>query len=135
MTTTPTPVGERITFDVNRVEEDLVAQLDVEDDAIRKSMKGALHTQLASIELIESWIREIDPSVDKLTADTKIFAQGLLSSVAVVSLVLKIEAHLRIELQDEDLEFENFASIQRIADTILTKYNPPQIRQPSVRET
>lgn len=79
-------------------------------------------TQLASIDLIESWIRAIEPSLDDLTPSTKIFAEGLLSSAAVVSLVLKIEDHLGIELQDEDLDFHNFSSIQRIKDTIIAKY-------------
>lgn len=88
-----------------------------------RRMKGAVSTQLSPFHIIESWIREIAPSIDALDPQTKIFAEGLLSSVAVVSLVFKIEAYLDIELEDEDLQFDNFASIQRIAETIFAKYN------------
>lgn len=78
----------------------------------------------SSIQVIDSWIREIEPSIQELDPDTRIFAEGLLASVAVVRLILKIEDHLQVELCDTDLKFENFSSVQRIADTIFAKYDP-----------
>ncbi len=104
----------------------LMAGCGVSDTSSRgvNAMKGVVKSCMSPLKIVDTWIREIDPSIQELNPQTCIFAEGLLSSIAVVSLVLKIEDHFGIELTDDDLEFENFTSVQRIADTIFTKYEP-----------
>lgn len=58
---------------------------------------------------------------DQLPDDADIFATGGASSLFAVELVLFVEETLGVELDDADLERENFATIDAIARLVGSK--------------
>ncbi len=56
-----------------------------------------------------------------LAVDDDIFALGFVSSLFALQLVLFVEAEFRIELDGEDLDLDNFRTIERIAALVQSK--------------
>ena len=60
-------------------------------------------------------------SVDVPAADTDLFGTGVLDSLAFVELLVQLEREFGIKTSADDLEVENFQSIARIADFVITR--------------
>jgi methoxymalonate biosynthesis acyl carrier protein len=56
-----------------------------------------------------------------LQADEDIFALGFVNSMFAMQLVLFIEQEFKITIENEDLEFDNFRTINSIANLIERK--------------
>ena len=80
------------------------------------SVKGKQYMKEKILEIIE----EICPLED-IEEDTLLIEMGILDSLAIVSLIEKIEKELVIEIGDEDIILENFATVKAI-DDLLRKY-------------
>ncbi|MNW14236.1 Aminoacyl carrier protein 2 [compost metagenome] len=50
-----------------------------------------------------------------------------LSSMAMVVLVVRFEEHFDITYEDDELLFENFATVQKIAECIMAKLSSHQV--------
>jgi len=77
-----------------------------------------LHPTLCDeiIELFPSRLGLDEPSVD-----TDLFEAGVLDSMSFVELLLQIETTFGIKLNLGDIEFENFRSVERIAEIIASQ--------------
>ncbi|MEX2601913.1 MAG: phosphopantetheine-binding protein [Balneolaceae bacterium] len=70
---------------------------------------------------VESSIRSFlgkyvsDPDID---ADLDLFASGMVSSLYAMQLVLFVEKEYGIEIANEDLDYENFKSVNAITGFI-----------------
>ena len=71
-------------------------------------------------EFIESHIVSSGADVN-LNPDDKIFEMGFLDSMFALQLVNFIEEKCGIEVTDEDLDIQNFSSIERIVSFIDSK--------------
>lgn len=71
-------------------------------------------------ELIEENISILDDEV-KVQDDDNIFKLGFVDSLFALKLVNFIEENLGIELDNADLDIENFCSINRIMEFIQSK--------------
>lgn len=59
-----------------------------------------------------------DPQLD---ADLDLFASGMVSSLYAMQLVLFVEKEHGIQVANEDLDYENFKSVNAIVDFITAK--------------
>jgi acyl carrier protein len=59
-----------------------------------------------------------DPQVD---GDLDLFSSGLVNSLYAMQLVLFIEKEYGIQVANEDLDYENFKSVNAIVDFISSK--------------
>lgn len=59
-----------------------------------------------------------DPEVD---GDLDLFASGMVNSLYAMQLVLFIEKEYGIQVANEDLDYENFKSVNAISAFILTR--------------
>lgn len=71
----------------------------------------------ATAERIRLLIREV-LSVEVPNDDTDIIDAGLLDSLALVSLIAEIEHEFELELPLEDLDIDQFRSVNRIAQIL-----------------
>jgi len=71
-------------------------------------------------EFIESHIVGQDENVN-LKTDDKIFEMGFLDSMFALQLVNFIEENFRIEVTDEDLDIQNFSSIESLVSFVNSK--------------
>ena len=71
-------------------------------------------------EFIESHIVGQDENIN-LKPDDKIFEMGFLDSMFALQLVNFIEENFGIEVTDEDLDIQNFSSIERIVSFVNSK--------------
>lgn len=67
-------------------------------------------------EFISRFIRN-----HNLQPDDDIFAMGFVNSLFAMQLVLFVEQEFGIAVEDEDLELDNFRSVNRIADLVERK--------------
>jgi methoxymalonate biosynthesis acyl carrier protein len=58
---------------------------------------------------------------DELTDDQDIFTMGLVNSLVAMQLVTFVEKEFDITVENEDVEIENFKSINAIADLVERK--------------
>lgn len=58
---------------------------------------------------------------DSLRDDEDIFASGLVNSLFAMELVLFVEGEFSIKIDDQDLQMDNFRSIDALADLIERK--------------
>lgn len=58
---------------------------------------------------------------DQVADDEDMFARGHVNSLFVVQLVLFVEQELATPVEDDDLDFDNFRSIDAIAGFVETK--------------
>ncbi len=56
--------------------------------------------------------------MDSVCDDEDIFASGLVNSLFAMELVLFVEGEFSIEIDDNDLQMDNFRSIDALADLI-----------------
>lgn len=67
-------------------------------------------------QLLELTRKVVDPRrVDELTADALLLETRMLDSFGLIQLVADIEQEFSVQLATEDLTFENFGSVNRIA--------------------
>jgi acyl carrier protein len=64
---------------------------------------------------------------DELTDDRDIFAMGLVNSLVAMQLVTFVEKEFGVVVADEDLDIENFKSINAIADLVGRKQAMPAV--------
>jgi len=72
-------------------------------------------------EFLERFIGE-----EEFADDDDIFALGLVSSLMAMQLVLFVEKALSIRVESEDLDLNNFRSIARMEEFMLSKSTPAQ---------
>ena len=61
----------------------------------------------------------------QLKEDEDIFATGFINSMFVMQLVLFIEQEFQLTIKDEELDFENFRTVNTMACLIESKVNIP----------
>lgn len=66
----------------------------------------------------------------QLGEDEDIFALGVVNSLFAMQLVLFVEKEFRVTVENEDLDFENFKSVNAIAQLVARKLNSDG-RQPA----
>jgi acyl carrier protein len=76
-----------------------------------------MDSDLTAAERIRLLIREV-LSVEVPNDDTDIIDAGLLDSLALVSLIAEIEHEFELELPLEDLDIDQFRSVNRIAQML-----------------
>lgn len=75
-------------------------------------------TQLTTHERIINLICNevaVDLSVDDISNESSLFDDLNLNSIQLVELFTKLEGEFSIELDDDDLDFQHFASINSLA--------------------
>ncbi len=83
-------------------------------------------TQLTTHERIINLICNdvaVGLSVDEVSNESSLFDDLSLDSIQLVELFTKLEAEFLIELDDDDLDFQHFASVNSLAsfvDTMVT---------------
>lgn len=78
------------------------------------------NVQNAVLEKIASFIAN-SAGVDELDYDLKIFEEGLLNSLFAIELMTFIEKEFNIKIRIDDLDMNNFESVNVIADFIRKK--------------
>lgn len=78
------------------------------------------NVQNAVLEKIASFIAS-SAGVDELDYDLKIFEEGLLNSLFAIELMTFIEKEFSIKIRIDDLDMNNFESVNVIADFIKKK--------------
>jgi methoxymalonate biosynthesis acyl carrier protein len=58
---------------------------------------------------------------EKITPDQDLFSSGLVNSLFAMQMVLFIEKEYAIKVENEDLDFENFKSLNKLARFIGSK--------------
>jgi len=68
-------------------------------------------------------VEEVNRGVSRheLTSDRELIRERILDSLGIFELITFIESDLRVEIADDDLVFENFATIEAIARLIASK--------------
>jgi D-alanine--poly(phosphoribitol) ligase subunit 2 len=66
--------------------------------------------------------------VDPPAADADLFENGLIDSLAFVELLMKLEQEFGVSVAVDDLELENFRTIERIAAFVEARTTAPPIR-------
>jgi acyl carrier protein len=63
------------------------------------------------------WINaRLAPPGVVVTAETKLFAEGIISSIKVLDLIAWTERAIGTEIEDKDIKLDNFRTVQRIAE-------------------
>ncbi len=62
---------------------------------------------------------------EKITPDQDLFASGLVNSLFAMQMVLFIEKEYAIKVENEDLDFENFKSLNNLTGFIQKKLSGP----------
>lgn len=69
-----------------------------------------------------AWINErMAPPGLTVTADTQLFAEGIISSIKVLDLIAWTEHAIGREIADADIRLDNFRSVERIAEVFATE--------------
>ena len=74
---------------------------------------------------ITDWLTETLQSqelvgTEHITADTQLLGQGIgLDSVEVLRIVVAIENEFELTLEDDDLDFQHFQTVDTIADFVI----------------
>jgi methoxymalonate biosynthesis acyl carrier protein len=61
------------------------------------------------------------PRGAEIPSDQNIFASGVLTSLLALQMVLFLEREFKIVIENEDLEFSNFATIDAISSFVARK--------------
>jgi methoxymalonate biosynthesis acyl carrier protein len=59
-----------------------------------------------------------------LKDDEDIFSLGFVNSLFALQLVMFVEKEFRIKVEDEDLQIENFRTVNALVDLVRRKHNP-----------
>ena len=66
------------------------------------------------------WINaRLAPPGVVVTQDSKLFAEGIISSIKVLDLIAWTERAIGREIEDRDIKLDNFRSVQRIAEVFV----------------
>ena len=66
------------------------------------------------------WINaRLAPPGVVVTLETKLFAEGIISSIKVLDLIAWTERAIGSEIADKDIKLDNFRTVQRIADVFV----------------
>jgi acyl carrier protein len=63
------------------------------------------------------------PHVQRLTDDENLFTAGVMDSLILIQFVLAVEDEFKIRLKNEDVSYEQFQSLEKIASLLKTKYD------------
>ena len=67
-----------------------------------------------------AWINSrLAPPGVVVTAETKLFAEGIISSIKVLDLIAWTERAIGVEIEDKDIKLDNFRTVQRIAEVFV----------------
>lgn len=73
-------------------------------------------------DLIREFITSLDTEHSKtITDETNLIDTGLLDSISMMSIIEFLETTIKVEVQDDDFDINNFNSINAITD-IVNKY-------------
>jgi acyl carrier protein len=73
------------------------------------------------VKAIHQYIHDNFPTDESPDGDSKIFEEGYVDSVGLLSIIYFIEDAFHIKISDEDVVRENFESISRITAMIQNK--------------
>lgn len=66
------------------------------------------------------WINaRLAPPGVVVTSETKLFAEGIISSIKVLDLIAWTERAIGAEIADKDIKLDNFRTVQRIAEVFV----------------
>lgn len=63
------------------------------------------------------------PHVQRLTNAENLFTAGVMDSLILIQFVLAVEDEFKIRLKNEDVSYEQFQSLEKIASLLKTKYD------------
>lgn len=72
-------------------------------------------TSQTLVDRVRLLIREV-LSIEVLSANTDLMESGLIDSLALVSIIAEIEDEFQVVLALDDLDIDQFRSVQRIAE-------------------
>lgn len=95
------------------------------DKAVRNFIKISIKGFLVSDKDIKQKMREFISKYtkDDISDDRNYFAAGLISSIIAVQMILYIESHFKIKVEDEDLVLSNFSSLNAIEKFVTRKHD------------
>jgi methoxymalonate biosynthesis acyl carrier protein len=62
------------------------------------------------------------PGVDKLSEAENLFTAGALDSLVMIQFVLSIEDEFQVRLENDDINYDQFASFSSISTLLTSKY-------------
>jgi acyl carrier protein len=80
----------------------------------------AVNTENATAE-VRGWLQENVTGSRELPEDYPLIENGVLTSLQTVELVMFLEDRFGITVEDEELDEENFGSINAIAELVASK--------------
>ena len=80
---------------------------------------------------IKEYLKESAMSSTEIENETKIFDQGLLDSMGLLFLIEYLNENFQVEVQDDELDPENFDSINNIASFISRKRSKDLVKKDS----
>ena len=83
-------------------------------------------TETAAVQERVAQIFSTSLHLDVPAVDIDLFDTGTLDSLAFVEFLLHLEREFRITVSLEDLEMDNFRTIQRIAQFVIARDGQPQ---------
>ena len=66
--------------------------------------------------------------IDPPAIDTDLFDTGVIDSLAFVELLLRLEQEFGVSVSVDDLEIDNFRTIERIAEFVEARATAPALR-------
>ncbi|MCM2282616.1 MAG: phosphopantetheine-binding protein [Bdellovibrionaceae bacterium] len=86
----------------------------------------ASHTSSSLLRLRHAFEKmNVYPHAQSLANDEDLFAKGALDSLVMIQFVLAIEDEFSIRLENADIAYENFASFQKLAHLLQSRYSIP----------
>ena len=70
---------------------------------------------------IREWLQENVTGNREVSDDEQLIENGVLTSLQTVELVMFLEDRFAVTVEDEELDEENFASVQTIASLVTSK--------------
>ncbi|MBV9355452.1 MAG: acyl carrier protein [Chloroflexi bacterium] len=70
---------------------------------------------------IKNFLYRFVPNLVLQNDDEDIFASGFVNSLFAIQLVMFVEKEFQIELEDEDLELDNFRTVRAVAQLVTRK--------------
>lgn len=66
------------------------------------------------------------PGLDSLKDSDNLFTAGAMDSLILIQFVLGVEDEFKIRLANDEINYEQFQSFQKIAELLKSKYNQGQ---------
>jgi acyl carrier protein len=81
---------------------------------------SSLHTHAGFVANTVDWInRALAPAGVVVTADTPLFAGGLINSIRVLELIAWTERAIGRQIIDREIRMDNFRTVRRIAEVFV----------------